>query len=210
MNKREKSVIWLLLLIFLIVVFLASGTYAYFATKDFYHGNFDVEVETKGVDTLEFDTGKSVEIKADVSNFTQGIGSDVSGNTTIDVKLHTTKDTAKYCYEIMMQLPEKEIFSYSKDENTPELLLTIENSSDGINYTKVIDKMDITTKTGKIMVPVSKGSNEYIHEISAIKNIEKISYWNAQITLVWLADVDQKINDLKKYNATFKANIIDC
>ena len=209
MNKKSKTIIWLLIFIFLTVLFSSIATYAYFSAREIYRGTYDIEVTSKGVDTLRFDSSDDVKIEANAKNFTRQFGHDVSAEASIHTILDTTNKEATYCYEISMILPDEEVFTYSKP-GTPELLLDISKSNDDVNYEQIISKMDITTKTGTIKVPISKDSSEYKNKITTRKNQTAYAYWKAKITLVWFNDTDQVINDEKNYRATIKANIIEC
>ena len=70
--------------------------------------------------------------------------------------------------------------------------------------------MDITDKIGTIRVPVSMKEDKFINKISTRKNIKKIDYWKADVTLVWFSDIDQTVNDNKSYTATLRANRVEC
>lgn len=209
MDKKKKTIVWLVLFIFLITMFLTIATYAYFATQDYYSGTFNVELTSKGVDTLAFSSSEDVNISANVNNFSMDFGHDVTGEAIVRANLETTKASTEYCYEVSVKLPDEEVFTYSNG-TTPELVLNILKSNDDAFYENIITDMDITTKTGLIKIPVSNNSLNYKHVISTTKNVPKSDYWKAQITLKWFENVDQTINDLKTYNATLKANIIDC
>lgn len=209
MNKKKKTIVWLLLFIFLIVVFTSLATYAYFAAREQFYGGFDVEVTSKGVDVLTFGGSEDALIEANASNFAPGIGRDLTGSAKMEVKLETTKKETKYCYQMTMKLPNEEVFVYS-EENRPELLLNVKKSTDGISYETVIENMDITTMTGDINIPVNADNKEFIHTISTVKRIDKVDYWQADVTLVWFEDVAQTINDNKSYSATLEAKRVEC
>lgn len=209
MSRKNKAVIWLLLAIFLIMVFTSLATYAYFTAREYFYGDFDVEVTSKGVDTLSFLGSEDVTIKADVNNFAPGIGHDITGSAEIEVKLDTTNPESKFCYEMTMKLPDNKVFTYS-DGTTPELLLNISKSSDKNTYESVIKNLDITEKIGVIKIPVAMNFDNYLNEISTTKNVTKTTYWKADITLVYFENVNQTINDQKTYSATLEAKRVDC
>ena len=209
MNRKNKAIIWLLLCIFLIVVFTSLATYAYFAAREAFYGGFDVEVTSKGVDTLYFAGNKNADIVANASNFTMGLGHDVTGTAEVDVILETTKPETTYCYEMYFKLPDNKVFTYSNG-TVPELVLNIKKSSDGINFQNIISNMDITEKTGNIKIPVEMNSSNYLNKISTTKNVEAKDIWQAELTLVWFKNVDQTINDNKSYSAILEAKRVEC
>ncbi|MBE6148076.1 MAG: hypothetical protein E7167_00990 [Firmicutes bacterium] len=209
MSRKNKTVVWLLLFIFLIVVFTSLATYAYFTAREYFYGGFDVEVTSKGVDTLSFTGNEDAFIEANVNNFAPGIGHDLTASANINVKLETTKPESGYCYAMAIKLPDEVIFEYSNG-NVPELLLNVKKSQDGINYQNVITNMDITQKTGRIKIPSQESDNNYLNKINTTKNNTKIDYWQADITLVWFKNVDQTVNDNKTYEATLEAKRVEC
>ena len=208
MSRKNKVIIWTMLSILFASLLFVVGTYAYFSTKEIYEGTFQIDVTSKGVDTLRFEK-TDASFVANANNFAIYEGHDVSGEATFNVILDTTNKSATYCYETKITLPEYQIFHYSQD-GVPELVLNISKSSDGTNYESIISNMDITTKTGVIKVPVSNGSSNYKNSITADKNVTKTDYWKAKITFKWLKDVYQEQNDFKSYKAVFEANVVEC
>lgn len=207
---NRKRVIWLVLTIMILIICISLATYAYYVAKEIYGGTFAVDVTSQGVDTFTFNSSKDVTFSANSHNFSVENGHDVSGEGKIDIYLHTTKKEAKYCYEVNFKMPDEEIFTYSSP-GRPELLLDISKRSNlNGRYEKVIDGLDITTKTGIIPVPTTKGGNNYKHEIYTIKNTENIESWKATLTLVYFNDVDQRINDEKFYSSALKVNVVEC
>ena len=209
MDNRKKSMIWLVIFIIIFVAACIVTTYAYLTVKETRYGSFNVEVNSKGVDILKINSSSDASVTADKYNFAPKSGKSLSANAEIDVSLNTTNPSATYCYEVSINLPDEQIFTYSYD-NTPELVLTVAKSNDQINYTNIIDNYDITTKTGTIKVPIAIDSNEYINVISTTKNKIIDDYWKATVTLVWLKDIDQEINNNKNYSLQLKANRVEC
>ena len=209
MNRKSKTIVWISISIFLIIVFASLATYAYFNARLQYYGGFDVEVTSKGVDTLSFTGSEDITIVANANNFSMGIGKDLTGTAEMEVKLETTKNETAYCYELVVDLPDEKVFTYS-DGKTPELLLSVRRSSDGSTYQNVISNLDITEKTGVVKIPIESDGSEFLNKISVNKNNVKVDYWQADITLVYLADVNQAVNDLKSYSATLEAKRVEC
>ena len=208
MSRKNKTIIWSLLFILLAGLMFAITTYAYFSTREVYDGTFQIDVTSKGVDTLKFEKSDA-KFVADVSNFAIHVGHDVSGEAKLDVILDTTNKETKYCYETTIKLPEEEVFVYTV-EGVPELVLDISKSSDGIHYNNIVTGMDITTKTGSIKIPISEDSEDYKNVISTTKGVVTRDYWKAKLTFKWLKDAYQEENDYKSYKAVFEANIVEC
>ncbi len=207
MKNKRKAYIWLLSCIILIIFFTILATYAFYNIEKKEYGGFNVNISSKGVDTLISHGSKPIFIEANIHNFTMGFGHNVVGSTLLDVSLDTTNSKAAYCYELEVTLPDEVIFQYSKP-NKPELVLNIAKSTDNKNYVDIIKDLDITTKTGKIKVPTTQNGNDYVHHLNTTKNKNRTDYWKASLTLVWYSDIDQSINDNKSYDATVKANVL--
>lgn len=209
MDRKNKAIVWLVILILLIVVTASIATYAFFTYRTKIHGDFNVDINSKGVDILSFEGGKDAQIVATANNFDRKFGHDLTASTDMKVKLETTNKSASFCYEVFVRLPEDEVFVYS-EEGRPELLLTVQRSNDNKKYQNVITNMDITTKTGDVKIPVSAGRKEYLNIISTTKRQVAAQYWKAKLTLVWFDDVSQEINDNKTYNVTLETKRVEC
>ena len=134
MNDRKKrNIIYLIVFIFIFVMIITVSTYCYFITKDFYYGNFNVEVNTKGVDTLQMKNLVDANLNVNDRNFIKDVGHSISGTSSIDVVLDTTKKETKYCYNVYLSLPDKEIFSYSNYPKS-ELSLSVYESKRKASY----------------------------------------------------------------------------
>lgn len=209
MDKRNRIIIWLLLFIFLIVVFVAAGTYAFFTFTEYRKGDFDVEITSKGVDTLTMEGNQDVFVEANVYNFSKEFGHDVVGETEIAVRLDTTNKKTSYEYEMVITLPDEIVFEYS-DGKTPELVLNVSKSTDsGRTYTPVILNKDITQATGIIKIPIKQNSEKYVNTIATTKRKTKMDIWKVTLAFVWLENVDQTVNDQKSYKINVRANILN-
>ena len=123
-KDKLKSQVYLIIFIFIFLMIVVTGVYAYYITKDFKYGSFDVEVKTKGVDTLKIKSGNDININANDHNFIKDVGHSITGETSIDVNLDTTKEKIKYCYDVYYEAPEYEVFKYSNYPNS-ELTLNV-------------------------------------------------------------------------------------
>lgn len=210
MKNNNHKVILLVIAIALLFVSITLATYAYYKAKEIYYGSFNVDIESMGVDTLIFSASEDVKIRATVFNFAKDNGHDLHGEAEVDIKLNTTKKETSYCYEVNVELPKEQVFVYSYPGH-PELVLDVEKKNyETGKYEKIIDSLDITTKTGIIRVPIEAGSSEYKNVISTVKNIENIASYKATLTLKFFPDVDQYQNDDKSYKAQLKVNLVDC
>lgn len=206
---RKKLLIMTVFLAILLVGSTIAVAIAYLDTKSFHYGKFDVDITSKGVDTLEFISGDPVKVAANWRNFNIGTGHDITGHTELNVKLQTTSpESEKYCYNLNLVLPEKNEFVYSK-EGYPEIVVSISTLENGKTLT-LLNNLDVTTKSGKIPIPTSQNGNDYKFVISTTKGKEKYQPFYSSITLKWYPDIDQVVNIEKNFNTKLEANIVEC
>lgn len=206
LTKKQVALIWSIVMMLFAVVSASVAAYAYFYGREYHEGSFNVDVTSKGVDTLLMSSSDKVYFEANASNFMQKYGKDLYGDAEVSLSLETTKRTSTYCYEVTVELPEQVVFEYSKP-GVPELLLDVSYSSDGNNYNTIIDKMDITTQVGNIIVKNGSSDKQII---KTTKGNKVYNFWKARLTLVWLRDVNQAINDYKTYEALLHVKLVDC
>ena len=205
--KNKQSLIITILFVIL-TLFLAGFTaYAYFSANIIKSGNFNINITSKGADTLRFFLSNPIELKP-TFQFNKDSGSNMVGTSTLDVTLNTTNEiSSDYCYEVVFELPQEPVFVYTDSE--PELVLDTYKEVNG-EYQKVLSSLDITNKTGIIKVPNTLNTEDYKNLISTTRNNPKTDRWKAELTLVYKKNVDQSINMNKIYSIVFKANKVDC
>ena len=62
MDKKYKATVWLIVFIFIFLIVVTAGVYAYYMSRDLYLGSFNVEVTTKGVDLLKINENDDIVI----------------------------------------------------------------------------------------------------------------------------------------------------
>lgn len=209
-KDKLKSQVYLIIFIFIFLMIVITGVYAYYITKDFKYGSFDVEVKTKGVDTLKIKSGNDININVNDHNFIKDVGHSITGETSIDVNLDTTKEKIKYCYDVYYEAPEYEVFKYSNYPNS-ELTLNVYSKVNDEEEKLLIENMDITTVTGKVNIPINLNIDNYEHSIDTVKRVNKNIKYIARVTYNYFKDVDQGINNGANYKAKFNIdNVREC
>ena len=164
-----------------------------------------MRVTTYTTDVFNFEVGNDISIYADATSFASGKGN-ASGNTFAKAILtaNNKTNTATEHYYLYLNISNN-TFTYTQNENTPELLLTIKDAGGNavtditsLAYKTVTDGKgtsisgyDITNKSGLITLFNNK-------EITASPT--KTDEWNITVTLVNY-DKDQSNNMGKKFNA---------
>ena len=184
-NVKLFSAIALVTLALLVV----GATYAYFQNQYGSASNADVNVTTYTTDMLTFETGDAINISADQETFAQGKGNR-TGSTFARATLQANNktNTATANYYVYLNISNNS-FTYSINESTPELILTVTNSAgtevtdiSGLTHTSVTDGSgatisgyDITNKSGLITLFNNR-------EITASPSKEET--WNIKLTFV--------------------------
>lgn len=206
-NKKNKilSAIGITALAILII----GATYAYFASQGDETKNVNVKVSTNTVDTLTFQNGSDINITADQDSFAKDKGNR-TGSSFLQATLRANNKTniASMNYYAYLLIDDND-FVYTIDENTPELILSVTDSTganisiDGLTQETVTDAKgsqivgyDITNSKGLITL----FNNKTIEVTTSDTDNTKIERWNIKITFVNYSE-DQSKNAGKNINA---------
>ena len=202
-NKKTKIVS--MIAIIALVLTVITATYAYFQAQTGEGSQTDVKITANTVDTLTFETGDPITLTLDQENFAQGAGNQ-TGSTFAKAMLtaNNKTNTATEHYYMYLNIIGN-TFTYTQDEETPEILLTITDTNNneitninGLTHTTVTDAsgasisgFDITNKSGLITLFDNR-------EITTTSSITE--EWNVTVTYVNY-NVDQSANAGKSFNA---------
>ena len=202
-NKKTKIVS--IIAIIALVLTLVTATYAYFQAQTGEGSQADVKINANTVDTLTFETGGAISLSLDQTSFAQGTGNK-TGSTFAKAMLTANNKTnsATEHYYLYLNITSN-TFTYTQNENTPEILLTIKDGSNneitsinGLTHKTVTDAsgasitgFDITNKNGLITIFDSR-------EITTTSS--KTEQWNVTITYINY-DADQSKNAGKSFSA---------
>ena len=205
MKNKKQAIILSIIASLILLVLIVGATYAYFQASGGTGTNADVKVTTYTTDVFNFEVGNDISIYADATSFASGKGN-ASGSTFAKAILsanNKTNSATKYYY-LYLNIS-KNTFTYTQNEDTPEILLTIKDdagneitSINDLTYKTVTDGkgatikgFDITTGIGLITILDNK-------EITA--NPQKTDTWNVTVTFINY-DKDQSKNAGKSFNA---------
>ena len=205
MKNKKQAIILSVIASIVLLVLIVGATYAYFQSSGGTGTNTDVRVTTYTTDVFNFEVGNDISIYADATSFASGKGN-ASGSTFAKAILsanNKTNSATKYYY-LYLNIS-KNTFTYTQNEDTPEILLTIKDdagneitSINDLTYKTVTDGkgatikgFDITTGIGLITLLNNK-------EITA--SPQKTDTWNVTVTFINY-DKDQSKNAGKSFNA---------
>ena len=186
-NKKIKIVS--IISIIALALTLVAATYAYFVAQTGEGAQTDIKINANTVDTFTFEVGSALNLSLNQENFASGKGNQ-TGTTFAKAMLtaNNKTNTATEHYYLYLNISNN-TFTYSIDNNTPEILLSIKDGSNneitaltGLTYKTVTDGkgasikgFDITTKSGLITLFDNR-------EITTTSS--KTEEWNVTVTFV--------------------------
>ena len=186
-NKKTKIIS--IASIIALALTLVTATYAYFMAQTGEGKSTDIKINANTVDTFTFEAGSALNLSLNQENFASGKGNQ-TGTTFAKAMLtaNNKTNTATEHYYMYLNISNN-TFTYSIDSNTPEILLSIKDSSNneittltGLTYKTVTDGkgasikgFDITTKSGLITILNNR-------EITTTSS--KTEEWNVTVTFV--------------------------
>ena len=205
MKNKKQAIILSVIASIVLLVLIVGATYAYFQASGGTGTSANLRVTTYTTDVFNFEVGNDISIYADATSFASGKGN-ASGSTFAKAILsanNKTNSATKYYY-LYLNIS-KNTFTYTQNEDTPEILLTIKDdagneitSINDLTYKTVTDGkgatikgFDITTGIGLITLFNNK-------EITA--SPQKTDTWNVTVTFINY-DKDQSKNAGKSFNA---------
>ena len=204
MENKKQAIILSVVAIVALLSLILGATFAYFRASGNSGSSTNVNVTTYTSDLLTFEIGDDIAVYADQTSFASGKGN-ATGSTYAKATLVANNKTneATKNYYVYLNISEN-TFTYTQNESTPELLLTIKDTSGneitsitGLTHKTVTDGkgasisgFDITTKSGVITLFDNR-------EITA--NPTKTEQWNITVTFVNY-DADQTANAGKSFS----------
>ena len=202
-NKKIKIVS--IISIIALALTLVAATYAYFVAQTGEGAQTDIKINANTVDAFTFEVGSALNLSLNQENFASGKGNQ-TGTTFAKAMLtaNNKTNTATEHYYLYLNISNN-TFTYSIDNNTPEILLSIKDGSNneittltGLTYKTVTDGkgasikgFDITNKKGLITILNNR-------EITTTST--KTEEWNVTVTFVNY-NSNQAGNAGKSFNA---------
>ncbi len=201
--QNKKQIILSIIAIVTLAILVIGASFAYFAAQGNTSAQTSATVKTYTVDVFSFETGAPISFSLNQDNFASGKGNQTGSTFAKAILTANNKtNTATDHYNLYLNISEN-TFTYTQNESTPELLLTIKDTS-GNEITSItslthktvtdgkgasISGFDITTKSGVITLFDNR-------EITA--NPAKTEEWNITVTFVNY-NADQSANAGKSF-----------
>ena len=204
MESKKTKIISIVSLVALALT-VVTATYAYFQAQTGEGSQTDIKINANTVDTFTFETGSAMSLSLDQTSFASGTGN-ITGSTYASAKLtaNNKTNTATEHYYLYLKI-ENNTFTYSINESTPEIIMTVTDSSGNevtnistLNHVIVtgangaqVSGYDITNKNGLITLFNNR-------EITTTSSKEE--KWNIKVTFVNY-DASQNANAGKSMSA---------
>ena len=204
MENRKTKIISVMAVVALALTVI-TATYAYFQAQVGDPAAADIKVNANTVDTFTFSNGSAISFSINQDNFASGKGNQ-TGSTYASATLtaNNKTNTATEHYYLYLNI-ESNTFTYSINESTPEIIMTVTDSSGNevtdistLNHVIVtgangdqISGYDITNKNGLITLFNNR-------EITTTSSKEE--RWNIKVTFVNY-DASQSANAGKSMSA---------
>ena len=186
--QNKKQIILSIIAIVTLAILVIGASFAYFAAQGNTSAQTSATVKTYTVDVFSFETGDPISFSLNQENFASGKGNQTGSTFAKAILTANNKtNTATDHYNLYLNITEN-TFTYTQNENTPEILLTITDGTNpvtnitSLTYKTVTDGKgnsisgyDITNKTGLIEL----FSNREITTTST-----KTENWNITVTFI--------------------------
>ena len=186
--QNKKQIILSIIAIVTLAILVIGASFAYFAVQGNTSAQTSATVKTYTVDVFSFETGAPISFSLNQENFASGAGNQTGSTFAKAILTANNKtNTATDHYNLYLNISEN-TFTYTQNENTPEILLTITDGTNpvtnitSLTYKTVTDGKgnsisgyDITNKTGLIEL----FSNREITTTST-----KTENWNITVTFI--------------------------
>ena len=186
--QNKKQIILSILAIFVLSALIIGATFSYFQAQGDTSSQTSATVKTYTTDVFSFETGNAISFSLNQENFTSGKGNQTGSTFAKTILTANNKtNTATEHYYLYLNISNN-TFTYTQNENTPEILLTITDGTNpvtnitSLTYKTVTDGKgnrisgyDITNKKGLITL----FSNREITTTST-----KTENWNITVTFI--------------------------
>ena len=186
--QNKKQIILSILAIFVLSALIIGATFSYFQAQGDTSSQTSATVKTYTTDVFSFETGDAISFSLNQENFTSGKGNQTGSTFAKTILTANNKtNTATEHYYLYLNISNN-TFTYTQNENTPEILLTITDGTNpvtnitSLTYKTVTDGKgnrisgyDITNKKGLITL----FSNREITTTST-----KTKNWNITVTFI--------------------------
>ena len=202
-SGKTKVLSVIAIVTFLVLIF--SATFAYFQAQGGSPTSANLSATTYTTDVFTFATGDAITINADQDSFASGKGNPTSSSyASAKLTANNKTNTATEHYYLYLNISDN-TFTYSIDENTPEIIMTItDNNGTEITNISTLNHVVVTGANGAQVsgydITNTSGLITLFNNREITTTSSKEERWNITVTFVNY-DVSQNANAGKSMSA---------
>ena len=186
--QNKKQIILSILAIFVLSALIIGATFAYFQAQGDTSSQTSATVKTYTTDVFSFETGDAISFSLNQENFTSGKGNQTGSTFAKAILTANNKtNTATEHYYLYLNISNN-TFTYTQNENTPEILLTITDGTNPVtNITSLTYKTVTDGKGNRISgydITNKKGLIELFSNREITTTSTKTENWNITVTFI--------------------------
>ena len=186
--QYKKQIILSILTIFVLSALIIGATFSYFQAQGDTSSQTSATVKTYTTDVFSFETGNAISFSLNQENFTSGKGNQTGSTFAKTILTANNKtNTATEHYYLYLNISNN-TFTYTQNENTPEILLTITDGTNPVtNITSLTYKTVTDGKGNRISgydITNKKGLIELFSNREITTTSTKTENWNITVTFI--------------------------
>ena len=205
--QYKKQIILSILTIFVLSALIIGATFAYFQAQGDTSSQTSATVKTYTTDVFSFETGDAISFSLNQENFTSGKGNQTGSTFAKTILTANNKtNTATEHYYLYLNISNN-TFTYTQNENTPEILLTITDGTNPVtNITSLTYKTVTDGKGNRISgydITNKKGLITLFNNREITTTSTKTENWNITATFI-----NYNIDQSKNAGKTFSGKVL--
>ena len=205
--QYKKQIILSILTIFVLSALIIGATFAYFQAQGDTSSQTSATVKTYTTDVFSFETGDAISFSLNQENFTSGKGNQTGSTFAKTILTANNKtNTATEHYYLYLNISNN-TFTYTQNENTPEILLTITDGTNPVtNITSLTYKTVTDGKGNRISgydITNKKGLIELFSNREITTTSTKTENWNITVTFI-----NYNLDQSKNAGHTFSGKVL--
>ena len=195
--QYKKQIILSILTIFVLSALIIGATFAYFQAQGDTSSQTSATVKTYTTDVFSFETGNAISFSLNQENFTSGKGNQTGSTFAKTILTANNKtNTATEHYYLYLNISNN-TFTYTQNENTPEILLTITDGTNPVTNITSLTYKTVTDGKGNTIsgydITNKKGLIEIFSNREITTTSTKTENWNITVTFINY-NLDQSAN----------------
>ena len=205
--QYKKQIILSILTIFVLSALIIGATFSYFQAQGDTSSQTSATVKTYTTDVFSFETGDAISFSLNQENFTSGKGNQTGSTFAKTILTANNKtNTATEHYYLYLNISNN-TFTYTQNENTPEILLTITDGTNPVTNITSLTYKTVTDGKGNTIsgydITNKKGLIELFSNREITTTSTKTENWNITVTFI-----NYNLDQSKNAGHTFSGKVL--